>query len=371
MQYILSILLFFTFLHADCKRNNTSEKKVNKFTSDDATVCLDAFNDAFYNKTTKVYNKTTHKKERAAIWTQAIYWDMIMNAYKRTNDQKYYNLIHDIYEGACSQYDDFNWNNTTEWFIYDDIMWWIISLCRAHEITGEDKYLELAVSGFDRVWYGSEGIDERGSYDKEKGGMRWGWKRDEWKGKMSCINYPTVIASALLYQITGKDDYLKKAKEIYDWSDKNLFNKSTGAVADSKHGDGEPHWKMHLYNQGSCIGAGVALYQITMDKDYLDKAVLAADYVKNDLCDKNGFFPYENGIEQGVYAAIFAQYIAELMECNQPQYRNWLLKNINSAWKKRDKNRNLTFKDFSNPCPKGEIEVYDASGCPALMQLIP
>ncbi|MCW3804459.1 glycoside hydrolase family 76 protein [Plebeiibacterium marinum] len=371
MKYISAILLLFTFLHANCDRRKNNEKSKTNFTPHEATVCIDAFNKAFYNTSTKVYNISTEKKQRAAIWTQAIYWDMIMNAYSRTKDQKYFKLIHEIYEGACGQYDNFNWNNTTEWFIYDDIMWWVISLCRAYEITGEDKYLELAVSGFDRVWYGSEGIDERGSYDKEKGGMRWGWKRDEWKGKMSCINYPTVVGSALLYQLTGKEDYLNKAKEIYDWSGDNLFNKSTGAVADSKHGDGEPHWKMHLYNQGSCIGAGVALYQITHESKYLADAVLAADYVKNEMCDAKGMFPFENGIEQGVYAAIFAQYIVELIDCDQPQYHKWLLKNINNSWKNRDQMRKLTFKDFAIPCPEGDIEVYDASGCPALMQLVP
>nr|WP_321412156.1 glycoside hydrolase family 76 protein [uncultured Carboxylicivirga sp.] len=368
MKFLFSLLLVLTISGNQCNNNSGSEKN-QSFTDDDATVCLKAFNNAFYNETTKVYNKSTDVKDRAAIWTQAIYWDMIMNAYKRTNDPQYLNLIHEIYEGACGQYDNFNWNNTTEWFIYDDIMWWVISLSRAYVITGEKKYLELAISGFDRVWYGSKGIDDRGSYDTEKGGMRWGWKRDEWKGKMACINYPTVIASALLYQITGKTHYLDKSKEIYNWSNDNLFNKHTGAVADSKHGDGEPAWRMHLYNQATCIGAGVILYQITEQDSCLKNAVLAADYVKNSMCDANGFFPFENGIEQGIYAAIFAQYIADLSNCNQPQYRDWLLKNINTAWSNRDK-RNLTFKNFGIPCPEGDVEVYDASGCPALMQVI-
>ena len=250
-------------------------------------------------------------------------------------------------------------------------MWWIISLCRAHVITGEKKYLKLAVSGFDRVWYGSRGIDDRGSYDKEKGGMRWGWKRDEWRGKMACINYPTVIAAALLYQTTQKEDYLDKAKEIYQWSRNNLFNKSTGAVADSKHGDSEPHWQMHLYNQGTCIGSGVILYKITKESSYLNDAILTADYVRDEMCDTNGFLPYRNGIEQGVYAAIFAQYIRDLIDCGQPQYLEWIRNNINNAWNNRYKKNALTFKDFARPCPSEKPDVYDASGCPALMQVIP
>jgi len=370
-KYLLTATLLFCVVVSPLAAEETDKGKKNKnFSSKDANVSIDAFNKIFYNKETKVYNATSEKPGRAAIWTQAIYWDMMMNAYLRTHDKKYYNMIEEVFQGACSEYDNFNWKNTTEWFIYDDIMWWIISLCRAYEITKDDKYLNLAITGFDRVWYGSPGIDDRGSYDKGKGGMRWGWKRDEWHGKMSCINYPTVIAAALLYQITQKEDYLDKSKEIYDWSYNNLFNKSTGAVADSKHGDGEPHWKMHLYNQATCIGSGVILHKITKEDRYLNDAVLATNYVRDEMCDENGFLPYQNGIEQGVYAAIFSQYIAELINHGQTQYLGWIRNNIDNAWNNRDKKRNLTFKNFAQPCPTGELEVYDASGCPALMQVI-
>ncbi len=55
-------------------------------------------------------------------------------------------------------------------------------------------------------------------------------------------------------------------------------------------------------------------------------------------------------------------------EGDQPQYTEWLRHNIDTAWKNRDKTRGLTFKEADKPSPTGCIEVYDASGCPALMQ---
>lgn len=370
-RYFFIIILVFS-----CLSTNASEG----YTAKNATATIDAFNKNFYNPSMKLYSTTSDGKGRAAIWTQAIYWDMIMNAYKRTGSKKYYNMIEEIYQGGYEQYDKYNWDNDVEWFIYDDIMWWVISLARAYEITKDTKYLTLSESGFKRVLEGSAKVGDSGSYDSQfGGGMFWAWNQknpSEAKtansGKMACINYPTVVAAMALYKITKNEDYLNKAKEIYQWSYDNLFNNVNGRVADSRHGKTEPDWTSNLYNQATCIGAAVSLYKETGDKAYLDDAVLAADYSKNEMSDKNGILLYKNGIEQGIYTAIFSQYIIQLIEdCKQEQYLSWMRLNINTAWKNRDTSRNLTFKDANNPCPKGIIEVYDASGCPALMQVIP
>lgn len=351
--------------------NKSKSPEAENFTAKEATIAIDAFNEHFFNKEMKLYSTTSDGKGRAAIWTQAIYWDMVMNAYKRTGDDKYRTLIDEIYKGGYEQYDGYNWDNTVEWFVYDDLMWWIISLARAYEITKDPKYLGHSILGFERVWKGTPGVKDKGSYDPERGGMKWGWKRDEWRGKMACINYPTVVGAMTLYNITGDKSYLDRAKEIYAWSRNILFDKNDGKVADHKVMDDPVNWTTNLYNQATCIGAAMMLYNETKDNMYLADAILAADYSKNKMSDKNGILYYKNGIEQGIYTAIFAQYIIRLIEDgNQPQYNEWLRKNIDTAWKNRDKSRNLTFKDASKPCPTGVIEVYDASGCPALMQVI-
>lgn len=368
--FFITILLFlFSVCYASADEG--SQKKTYNFTSQDATSAIDAFNNVFYNKDMGLYSTTSDGQGRAAIWTQAIYWDMVMNAYKRTSDSKYLRLIEDIYRGGYQQYDAYNWDNTVEWFIYDDIMWWVISMARAYEITKDPKYLGHSILGFERVWKGTPGVKDNGSYDKEKGGLRWGWKRDEWRGKMACINYPTVIGTMTLYNITKDNSYLERAKEVYTWSRNTLFDQNDGKVADHKVMDDPVNWTTNLYNQATCIGAAVMLYKETGDEMYLKDAVLAADYSKEKMSDNNGVLFYKNGIEQGIYTAIFAQYIIRLIEdCNQKQYVDWMRLNINTAWANRDKDRNLTFKDASNPCPTGIVEVYDVSGCPALMQVI-
>lgn len=62
---------------------------------------------------------------------------------------------------------DFDDNDENSgWFIYDDIMWWTISLARACELFKVDEYLKLTGASFSRVWYGSKRVGDTGSYVK-------------------------------------------------------------------------------------------------------------------------------------------------------------------------------------------------------------
>src|SRR5690554_2182496 len=191
------------------------------FTPEDAATAFSSFHEYYYDEDTKLYYSTTEQTGLGSIWTQAIFWDIVMHAYERTGEPEYLEMIHDMYEGGYNEYDGYNWDNEIEWFIYDDIMWWVISLARAHEMTGEEIYLEKSITGFDRVW--------EGSYDPEAGGMYWDFHHS---GKNACINYPTVIAAMRLYNITGEESYLEKAKEIYEWGRENLLDSSNGRIAD-------------------------------------------------------------------------------------------------------------------------------------------
>ena len=365
--FILPFIVFF------CINSGYSQIKT------DALLAYDSFNKHLLDPDCMVYYRDSDRSvEVGAIWTQAIYWDMAMNAYKKTKDEKYLKLVKAIYEGNKKYYADYDWDNGKVWFIYDDIMWWVISLVRGYEITGDKEYLKLSESGFKRVWSGSLVVGDKGSYDPIDGGMYWNWDhknpsvQPRKMGKMACINYPTVIAAMTLYNMTKNEDYLNKAKQIYQWSHFNLFDESTGRVADSKHGKGNPDWTTTVYNQGTCIGAAMLLYNETKELRYLEDAALTANYTRDEMSSSDGIFPYRDGEEQGIYTAIFAQYIIRLIEDGgKPEYTSWLQKTIESGWKNRDRNRNLTSKKYAEPCPADrKISCYDASGIPALMLVV-
>ena len=379
---------------------------------DKVWTAYDAFNTALLDSARYIYKTDTSFKEAAsrsegaaAIWCQPMYWEMSVHAWKRARKQgdkararTYRSLIRKIYEGNKAHYCNFNFddnNENTGWFIYDDIMWWTIALARGYETFGDKEYLEYAEKSFSRVWYGSSVVGDDGSYagaDKG-GGMFWNWEpirnprpHRSGDGKMACINFPTVVAALTLYNNVPRSrkadepaekpirltrrHYLEKGKEIYQWGVDNLFDARTGRVADSRHGQGEPAWKVHIYNQATFIGASVLLYKATGEEQYLRNAILAADYAVGEESPE-GVLPFESGIEQGIYTAIFAQYMQLLIEeGGQKQYLPFLRHTILTGWGNRDTSRNLCGGDYTRPLPKGSvIDSYSASGIPALMLL--
>lgn len=387
---------------------------VPAYNDTDTWKAYDAFNEYLFDKQTHIYKVNSdiadganNKSTIGAIWTQAIYWDMAMNAYKLSvkennaeRQTQYKNLVTDIYKGDSAHYVSFDWHNQDSqngWFIYDDIMWWTISFSRAYGIFKDPAYLKHADESFCRVWHGSYLLKDKGSYDKVNGGMFWQWNNNNppdqsGEGKMSCINFPTVIAAVTLYNNIAatdeqhkvddkigfngdpnyprwhsRDNYLKNAKEIYEWGVNNLFDKTTGNVADSRHGN-SVDWHATLYNQATFIGASCLLYKLTGDQSYLDNAKLAADYSMNVMSAPLYILPFRDGEEQGIYTAIFAQYMNMLVyDCEQTQYSKWMDRSIGYGWSNKN-DKNLTGKDYSKPAGS-TVSCYDGSGIPALMLL--
>ena len=390
----------------------------------------DDFNAALLDKNRNIYKADTEQKAAdhrgngardndrsgcaAAIWCQAIYYDMVINAYNRAKAEgnevlmKKYKTLHDkIYKGEKAHYVNFNFhdpNTNNGWFVYDDIMWWTCALARAYQTFGVSEYLTNSEKSFCRVWYGSATVGDDGSYadparfsGKYGGGMFWEWQpiakanpHKEGDFRSACINFPTVIAACLLHQLVPegrtaptvarptrqtKEWYLEKAIEIYDWASRTLAP-SNGRVADGIHGGG-PEYSDHLYNQATYIGASCMLYRLTNEISYLTKARRAADYVIGNMCTSN-ILKYENGYEQGIYAAIYAQYIKMLIydcglsEALTRKYLNHIQRNLEKAYTNMDPTRGIQIGNFAKTTTADDVvESYGASGMPALMLMFP
>ncbi len=407
----------------------------SSYTLSDVWHAYDSFNKVFLDTDKMIYRNTSadaHATDRwngaAAIWCQPMYADMALNAARlagsRNNSllaKRYDDLARRIINGNIAHYLNFDFdNNDTNrgWFIYDDIQWWTITLARAYLQTGDTRYRSLAERSFARVWYGSPRVGDTGSYaDPAKGlwgGMYWQWQPLEnpkapkpTDAKMSCINFPTVVAAMLLHDSAPKkrkadnapltwsnqygdfsrpayetrDRYLEMAKQIYRWSVDSLVDLSTGMVHDhfSNH---SPKGHPLLYNQGTFIGASALLYLATGEAQYLENAVKGAEYSIKALSAVHDLLPWahnernpmdQGSLEQGIYPAIWAQYMKLLVdECGQEQYRQFIEKNIIEGWTRRDRTRDICDGESWNQTPQGAvIGSYSASTIPALMLLFP
>lgn len=399
----------------------------------DTWEAYDNFNNVYLDSAKYIYkntNRDTAAVDRwngaAAIWCQPMYVDMAMNASalaEKAGDEnkavEYRDLAQKLLDGNIAHYAKFDFddgNTTTGWFIYDDIQWWTITLARAANFFNDDNYRQLAEKSFARVWYGSPKVGDTGSYaDSSKGlggGMFWQWQPLEnpnpnkgGDAKMSCINFPTVVAAMLLYDITPenrvadsvpevwkssygefkrprfetKERYLEMASEIYDWSVKNLTDSLTGMVHDHRHGE---HVSGHplLYNQGTFIGASALLYKATGKQRYLDLAKKGADYSINKLSAPDGYLPWahdendpysQGSLEQGIYPAIWGQYMKILIDdCGENKYLPMIKKNIIEGWKNRNHGEGIADGEAWKPTSDDAvIGSYAASSIPALMLL--
>ena len=395
----------------------------------------DSFNRAYLDSAKYIYKNTNLDSAAtdrwngaAAIWCQPMYLDMAMNAStlaEKNGDKEraaqYRDLAQKILDGNIKQYSNFDFDNsntTTGWFVYDDIQWWTITLSRAAQFFNDDKYRDLAEKSFARVWYGSPRVGDTGSYaDPAKGlggGMFWEWQPLEnpnanqpGNGKMSCINFPTVVAAMMLYNLAPesrvadpapetwtnaygdftrpkyetKQRYLDMAKEIYDWSIMNLADSVTGMIHDNRHGENVSGHPL-IYNQGTFIGASMLLYKATGDRRYLDLARKGADYSIDVMSSEHGYLPwahnhrnpYDQGsLEQGVYPAIWVQYMRMLAdEPDSEKYTSFIKKNIDEGWKNHDVATGICDGEAWNVTPTDTIiGSYAASSTPALMLLFP
>jgi len=175
-----------------------------------ANECFDRYIDKYYQN---------GRFERADFWDTAEIFEIIDDAYEITGDKKYADYIEEVYTAFVSQH-----GNVWEGNIYnDDIMWGIIAMARAYQLTGIKKYYETAKANLDYVW-------PRSMSDDLGGGL---WWRIDNQSKNACVNCPGVIAACLIGEISGDESYFEKAKDVMEWTVKTLAEEEIGKVSET------------------------------------------------------------------------------------------------------------------------------------------
>ncbi len=195
--------------------------------------------------------------------------------------------------------------------VFDDQIWAAQEFLNAYNLYGERIYLESAVELTEYIYLVGR---------CERGGIYWG---QGYISRHACSSAPFVKLAVMLSKATGEKKYLDWAKDVYDWTYKTLRDTSdnlyydligTKFKIDSPVPDSSPDWqnpkyiegneivgdgnidkKKYSYNSGSMVSAGVALYEATGEKHYLEEAKKTAyscrKYFGNENV-KDGFVVY-------------------------------------------------------------------------------
>ncbi len=267
------------------------------------------------------------------FWDFAEMYEIVIDAYERTGEERYKNMIDEIFQGFTGRFGtDWSWNDYN-----DDIMWMVIASARAYEATGKQAYLDAAKTNFDMVY--DNYVD-----DKLGDGTGMWWKK-EMKSKNACVNGPASIAASLLAEATGDATYYDKAKTCLDWVVNNLY--ADGKILDNMGYDGKIETWNFTYNQATFVGAATLLaahYKDTNDATnaatYLNYAKKAVDYTiytkynAGVMNDENGSQDIEDchGFK-GILPRWFYLYA---MESNSSYVMDWMRLNAATAWGNRN-----------------------------------
>lgn len=251
-------------------------------------------------------------------WPQAHAMDVIVDAYMRTGNKDYLAIYPLWWEGAPKF--NFAANGPGPWWnpYVDDMEWIVLAQLRMYETANNEEYFTRAKQIYnDWIWttWGPE--DEEPWF----GGIT--WKTDVNKSKNACSNGPAAIIAARIYNLYDKakdkgdkpkETYLEEAKKIYAWERDNLYDPQNGAIRDNMNAQGRISRAVYTYNSGTFIGAAVELYRITGDKQYLEEAVNAANYVIDEMSkNEGGVLSDATGGDGGLFHGIFFRYFVKLI----------------------------------------------------------
>jgi predicted alpha-1,6-mannanase (GH76 family) len=148
---------------------------------------------------------------------------------------------------------------------FDDDAWVALDEMYAYGETGNRADLRTAQNIFNFV---TTGWDSNPS-DPCPGGVYWEDVADSTRNTVS--DAPNAEVGLLLYQVTHQSSYLTWATKMYDWT-RSCMENSDAMYNDHINPDGTINTALWSYNQGTMIGAGALLYQITGDRSYLRQA---------------------------------------------------------------------------------------------------
>jgi hypothetical protein len=221
---------------------------------------------------------------------------------------------------------------------YDDNAWVGLNYLQDYQLTDQQPDLARAEAIFRFV---VNGWDTRTTVACP-GGVFWEDAANSSRNTVS--NAPNAEAGLQLYQATHDPYYLTWATRMYDWVRGCLMN-AGGMYYDNLNDSGSVSTALWSYNQGTMIGAGTLLYQITGDRTYLRQAEQTA--AASVSYYSSGGTLYQ---QPDVFNAIFFRNLFALAKIDHdPSYTRLAASYADTAWLQDRQSNGL----FTDPDPAG------------------
>jgi glycosyl hydrolase family 76 len=176
---------------------------------------------------------------------------------------------------------------------YDDNEWVGIELARLYELDHDPAALQQAEQIMEFVMAGWQTTGPSAQQLPCPGGVPFSNAKSN-TSRNTVTDGPGAELAVQLYRITHEARYLQFAEMAYEWVRQCLLEPS-GLYADHINLDGSVQRTLWSYNQGSMMGAGTLLYQVTHDGAYLYQArqtarAAVAYFTYSRLSSENPFF---------------------------------------------------------------------------------
>ena len=271
-------------------------------------------------------------------WNSAVALQTIGDYMQRTGDRRYLGQLDNTFEkdkgvfpaGVLSG-DPLLGNFTSR--AIDDSEWWGLTWVEAYDLTGNPKYLDMAVTIANYVY---------GYWDTSTcgGGVWWDAERTY---KNAVTNGLWIRLTAELHnRIPGDTQWLARSSTAWAWFQGSGMINANGLVNDGLTNactnNGQTVW---TYNQGMAIGAGLELWRATGNPQILasvrrlaDAAIgpnaLVSNGILTESCDATDQTCDDNGKQ---FKGIFMRYWTDLVDTtHDPRYATFLEQQAESIW---------------------------------------
>lgn len=350
-------------------RNTTMAVQAAAISPSDADAMTTAYNNAFLTTSggNTFYKAALNNNNPDGFWTLALSIQGMQDVYERTGTAAHRTLVNNLSTSFLQihppPYDWDGWN--------DDIAWVGLMLARGHQMTGTSNLRTQAEYCFNFIF-------NRGWDTQYNGGGIWEQQPNMIPAgaeiiKEALSNNPTGKLACMLFQITGNTTYKDKAIQIYNWSRSRLFNSTTGEVYRGIYRDNSLSTGPAVYNQGAFIDFAAYLHRITGNVQYLNDAIKAADYVRNNMT--TGGIVSNSATYLNTWGDEYARGLGHLCKWN-PQlwntYHSFMLDNANAVWSNRRTDLNLTWNGWAQPTPiNGSAAPTQYVSALAMLQFTP